>query len=116
MLQNSSQPSNNSIIFNANGRDYYRKKKDKLAFQRSIDLVVREDAIFIKYYGMDAYLKLFPDAEGFGMEWHRGVLRELARMKHEDMRDYLYGIRLAVGANLDKKAGREFKHLLKSLK
>ena len=116
MQQNSSQHSNKSEVFNSGNRDYYRKKKDKLSFQRSVDLVVREDAIFINYYGMESYLKLFPDAIDFSMEWHRGILRELKRIKNEDLRDYLYGIYLANGANIDKKAGREFKRLLKTLK
>lgn len=116
MQQISSQPSSNSIVFNSSNREYYRKKKAKIAFQHSIDLVVREDALFIKYYGMTAYLDLFPDAKDFDMDWHRGVIRELSRLDNDNLRAYLYGIRLAVGASLDKKAGRQFNHFLKSLK
>lgn len=116
MPQNSSQPSSNIVIFNSANRDYYRKKKDNLAFQKQIDVVVKDDALFIKYYGMSAFLELFPDAKGFSMDWHLGVIRELRRLQNEDLRAELCGFQMAVGANFSKKINKEFNKYLKSLR
>ena len=116
MPLNSSQPYSKSIFFNSSNRDYYRKKKDRLAFESKIDAVVRDDASFIKYYGMSAFLELFPDARGFNIDWHNGVIRELKRLDRQDLSMNLCGMQLAVGANFSKKINREFKVFIKSLR
>jgi len=116
MPQKLLQPSDNTVIFNSSNRDYYRKKKDNLAFKKQIDVVVRDDALFIKYYGMSAFLELFPDGKGFNMDWHYGVLRELRRLNNEDLRLQLCGIQMAVGSNFSKKINKEFNRFLKSLR
>lgn len=103
------------MIFNEGRRHYYMAKKRELARQRQAKEVVKEDALFIKYYGMDAYLELFPEAKDFGINWHREVIQELKELEKKQLGSLLGGIYSASGATKDKKMNRSFRKIIKGL-
>lgn len=96
-------------------REYYRKKKADIARKNEARNVVKEDAVFIRYYGMAAYLELFPEAKGFGINWHRSVVDELKRLERSEIASTLSGISVAIAANLSKKSARKFKRMIKDM-
>jgi hypothetical protein len=103
------------IIFNEERTAYYRAKKRELARKKEADLVIKEDALFIKYYGMSAYLELFPEAKYFGVSWHRSVVEELRNMERRQIGQLLSGIYSASAATKGKKANRKFRRIIKDL-
>lgn len=96
-------------------RNYYKAKKAEQARQAQARLKIKEDALFIHYYGMSAYLELFPDAKGFGMSWHRELLVQLQKIEKTKLANRLSGTALAVSASIDKKAARKFKRIIKDM-
>lgn len=102
-------------IFNAERSNYYKAKKRELTRQKAQSRIVQEDALFIRYYGMSAYIELFPEAKYMGVNWHRMVLDELQRLDRRQLAQELTGMSLAYAASQSKKAGRNFKRVLKDL-
>ena len=96
-------------------RNYYRAKKSEINNQSDAQKVIQEDALFIKYYGMDAYLKLFPEAAGFGIKWHREVIQELHKLERRQLGNELAGMSLAIASNLSKSSARKFKKVIKDM-
>lgn len=103
------------IIFNEERSAYYKAKKRDLARQKAARSVVKEDALFIHHYGMQAFLQLFPDAKDFGITWHRDVITELDRIKKRDLAQLLSGFYMASAATKDKKANRKFRQIINNL-
>ena len=64
---------------------------------------------------MSAFLELFPEAKGFGIEWHQDILAELITMENEHISRVLNGIALGYSASQDKKAGRRFRTMIADL-
>ena len=52
----------NKTVFDTGRSDYYRRKKTRISREEAERALILDDAVFIKHYGMDAYIKLFPDA------------------------------------------------------
>lgn len=102
-------------IFNTERSNYYKAKKRELARKREENKVVEEDALFVKYYGMSAYLKLFPEAKGFGINWHRQLLIELQRLERKKLANTLTGTSLAYAATQNNKSRRKFSRIIKDL-
>jgi len=103
------------IIFNEEHRSYYIAKKRELAQENHANSVIKDDALFIYYYGMNAYLELFPEAKGFSIEWHRKVVKELQKMERIRLGQLLGGIYSASGATKDKKMNRKFRKIVNDL-
>ena len=103
------------VIFNQDKSNYYKSKKRELARKDQADRVVQEDALFVHYYGMSAYLTLFPEAIGFGINWHRQLLRELQILDKKRLANELSGASMAHAANKSKKGSRMFKRMIKDL-
>lgn len=102
-------------IFNQERSNYYKAKKRELTRQSEENKVVAEDALFVHYYGMSAYLELFPEAKGFGIGWHRSLLVELQKLDKKRLGNELTGISMAYGANKSKKGNRTFRRMIKDL-
>lgn len=102
-------------FFNAENRDYYRKKKQEILNNKEDNLAIKEDAKFIHHYGMSAYLELVPELRGMGIGWHNKVVEELQRIRYREKAEMLLGIQLAVLSGQDKKAGRKFNRLIKEM-
>lgn len=102
-------------IFNAERSNYYKAKKRELARKREEDRVVEEDALYIHYYGMTAYLELFPEAKDFGISWHKQLLIELQRLERKKLANTLTGMSLAYASTKSKKSQRAFKRVIKDL-
>lgn len=102
-------------IFNAERSNYYKAKKREILRVKEENRVVEEDALFVYHYGMSAYLELFPEAKGFGMNWHNQMLVELQRLKKKEMGQYLSGTSMAVAATKNKKSSRLFRRIIQSL-
>lgn len=105
----------NKTVFNTGRSSYYREKKERLKLEEAERLLIAEDAVFIKHYGMDAYLKLFPEAVNNPVSWHNSVVKELQRLDRQSLANELTGISLAYGASQSKKAGRAFKAMIKGM-
>lgn len=94
---------------------YYKaKKREQLRVEES-KRIVREDATYIYYYGMSAFLELIPEAKGFGTNWHKEVLSELQRIERLKLADNLSGIASAYSATQSKKGNRSFIRMIKNL-
>jgi hypothetical protein len=102
-------------IFNQERRNYYIAKKRELARKKQANQVINEDALFIYHYGMIAYLELFPEAKGFGVEWHREIVKELQIMEKRRLANLLSGIYKASLATKYKKANRTFIRIIKEM-
>lgn len=105
----------NKTVFDTGRSDYYRQKKANIRREEAERALILDDAVFIKHYGMDAYIKLFPDAINQPMSWHMAVVKELQRLDRQSLANELTGISLAYGASQSKKAGRAFKAMIKGL-
>lgn len=105
----------NTTVFDTGRSEYYRQKKTRIRREDAERALILDDAVFIKYYGMDAYIKLFPDAVNQPMAWHNAVVKELQRLDRQSLANELTGISLAYGASQSKKAGRAFKAMIKGL-
>lgn len=105
----------NTTVFDTGRSDYYRQKKISIRREEAERALILDDAVFIKHYGMDAYIKLFPDALNQPMSWHMAVVKELQRLDRQSLANELTGISLAYGASQSKKAGRAFKAMIKGL-
>lgn len=103
------------FLLSESRRNYYKAKKAEEARRRQESKVYQEDAVFIKYYGMTAYLKLFPEAKDMGISWHREVVKELQRMEKKALASKLAGMSMAIGANMSKKSARKFKATLRDM-
>ena len=105
----------NTVVFNEERSSYYKAKKREIQRKNEASLVIQEDAQFIHYYGMSAYLELFPEAKEMGISWHREVLAELKRMERNRLGQQLSGYSMAYAANKSKKARRSFIRIIKDL-
>jgi len=103
------------IYFNQERAAYYRAKKRELKRKSDADRVVRDDARYIRHYGMSAFLELFPEAKGFGISWHQQVVEELESMQKRETASLLSGIYMANAATKNKKANRKFRRVIKDL-
>lgn len=104
-----------TTIFNEERSNYYKSKKRELVRKDQADRVVQEDALFVHYYGMSAYLTLFPEAIGFGINWHRQLLKELQILDRKRLANQLSGSSMAYAATKSKKGARQFKRMIKDL-
>lgn len=95
---------------------YYAKVKARRQAQNAMRDVVRQDAVFIHYYGMDAFLKLYPDAVDNSMEWHNAVVLELRAIEQRQLADTLVGIQSAVSASLYRKAAHRFARTIRNMR
>lgn len=102
-------------IFNEERSNYYKAKKRELSRVNEETKVVAEDALFVHYYGMSAYLELFPEAKDFGIGWHRSLLVELQKLDKKKMGNYLSGTSMAYAATQSRKANRGFRRMIKDL-
>lgn len=96
-------------------RNYYKAKKLEISRKEQEREVVRNDALYIKYYGMSAYMELFPDAKDFGTKWHSEVIEELVKLDRKALANQLSGIAMAVSAGNSKKSARKFKRVIKDM-
>lgn len=104
-----------TVVFDTGRSDYYKKKKSQRQQEEKDRQLVAEDAVYIKHYGMDAYLRLFPEAKDFPISWHRAVVKELQRLERQSLANTLNGFALASAAKYGKKAGKAFRSLIKDL-
>lgn len=102
-------------VFNAERREYYIAKKRRLQADAIAREAVRQDALYIHHYGMDAYLQLFPDAVDMGVSWHEAVVKELEQMEREKLAQTLNGVSQAFAATQSKKGNRAFRSLVRAL-
>ena len=105
----------NTTVFNTERSDYYKEKKQRLRREEEERLLVADDAVYIKHYGMSAYLTLVPDAVNFSVSWHEAVIKELQRLERQSLANELTGIALATASSQSKKAGRAFKAMIKGM-
>lgn len=103
------------VVFDTGRSDYYKKKKSIRQQEEKDRQLVAEDAVYIKHYGMDAYLRLFPEAKDMSISWHRAVVRELQRLERQSLANTLNGFALASASKHGKKAGKAFRSLIKDL-
>jgi len=96
-------------------QNYYKSKKAEITRKNQESKVVKDDAMFIRYYGMSAYLELFPEAKDFGVSWHREVVKELVKLEKRNMASFLSGNNMAISAIFSKKAARKFKRVIKGM-
>ena len=102
-------------IFNEERSNYYKAKKRELTRLKTEERVAEEDALFVHYYGMSAYIELFPEVKGFGMSWHTQVLKELQKLERRNLAQQLTGNALAYASTKSKKSARHFKRMVKDL-
>lgn len=94
---------------------YYKAKKSEQQRQEQQRQTIIDDALFIHYYGMDAYLKLNPDAIDYSISWHRQVLKELQNLDKVKLANHLTGMSLAYSASMSKKSSNKFKTMIKGM-
>lgn len=105
----------NKTVFDTGRSDYYRQKKATIRREEAERALILDDAVFIKHYGMDAYIKLFPDAVEQPMAWHTAVVKELQRLERQELANLLTGISLGYAATQSKKAQRAFNNMIKGM-
>lgn len=105
----------NTTVFDTGRSDYYRQKKAIIRREEAERELILDDAVFIKHYGMDAYIKLFPDAVNQPMSWHNAVVKELQRLEKQELANLFTGVSLAYAATQSKEARREFNNMIKGL-
>ena len=105
----------NTTVFDTGRSEYYREKKTRISREEAERALILDDAVFIKHYGMDAYIKLFPDAVNQPMAWHNAVVKELQRLEKQELANLLTGISLGYAATQSKKARRAFNNMIKSM-
>ena len=105
----------NTTVFNTGRSEYYRQKKTRIRQEEAERALILDDAVFIKHYGMDAYIKLFPDAINQPMRWHMAVVKELQRLEKQELANLLTGMALAYSATQSKKSKRAFNNMIKGM-
>ena len=105
----------NKTVFDTGRSEYYRQKKNRIRREEAERALILDDAVFIKHYGMDAYIKLFPDAVNQPMAWHMAVVKELQRLEKQELANLLTGTSLAYAATYSKKAQRAFNNMIKGM-
>lgn len=105
----------NTTVFDTGRSEYYRQKKATIRQEEAERALILDDAVFIKHYGMDAYIKLFPDAINQPMTWHNAVVKELQRLEKQELANLLTGVSLAYAATQSKKARRAFNNMIKGM-
>ena len=105
----------NTTVFDTGRSDYYRQKKAIIRQEYAERALILDDAVFIKHYGMDAYIKLFPDAVNQPMAWHMAVVKELQRLEKQELANLIAGISLGYAATQSKKARRAFNNMIKGM-
>lgn len=105
----------NKTVFDTGRSEYYRQKKESIRREEAERALILDDAAFIKHYGMDAYIKLFPDAVNQPISWHRAVVKELQRLEKQELANLLTGTSLAYAATQSKKAQRAFNNIIKGM-
>lgn len=103
------------VVFNEERSEYYKKKQERLKFEREDRASISDDATFIKYYGMSAFLELFPEAKDMPMEWHKEVVKEIQRIDKKQLASKLSGIAIATAAHKSKKSNRLLKKTLREM-
>lgn len=94
---------------------YYKAKKREELRTKEAKRIIREDATYIYYYGMSAFLELFPEARDFGVNWHKEIISELQRIERVKLADKLSGTASAYGAVQSKKGNSAFSRLIRHL-
>lgn len=102
-------------IFNEERSAYYKAKKREISRKREANRVVKEDALYIHYYGMTAYMELFPEAREFGTNWHIQIIEELENIRVKHLGQTFSGFYMASAATKDKGANRKFRKMIKDL-
>lgn len=105
----------NKTVFDTGRSEYYRQKKESIRREEAERALILDDAVFIKHYGMDAYIKLFPDAVNQPISWHRAVVKELQRLEKQELANLLTGTSLAYAATQSKEAQRAFNNIIKGM-
>lgn len=105
----------NKTVFDTGRSEYYRQKKASIRREEAERALILDDAVFIKHYGMDAYIKLFPDAVNQPMTWHMAVVKELQRLEKQELANLLTGMSLGYAATQSKKAQRAFNNMIKGM-
>ena len=105
----------NKTVFDTGRSEYYRQKKTRIIQEEAERALILDDAVFIKHYGMDAYIKLFPDAVNQPMSWHLAVVKELQRLEKQELANLLTGISLGYAATQSKKSRRAFNNMIKGM-
>ena len=105
----------NKTVFDTGRSDYYRQKKASIRLEEAERALILDDAVFIKHYGMDAYIKLFPDVVNQPMSWHNAVVKELQRLEKQELANLLTGVSLGYAATQSKKAQRAFNNMIKGM-
>lgn len=105
----------NKTVFDTGRSEYYRQKKTRIRQEEAERALILDDAVFIKHYGMDAYIKLFPDVVDQPMAWHNAVVKELQRLEKQELANLLTGTSLGYAATRSKKARRAFNNMIKGM-
>ena len=105
----------NTTVFDTGRSEYYRQKKTRISQEEAERALILDDAVFIKHYGMDAYIKLFPDVVNQPMSWHMAVVKELQRLEKQELANLLTGVSLGYAATQSKKAQRAFNNMIKGM-
>ena len=104
-----------TVVFNESNRAYYIAKKARIELDSDDKNTVKNDARFVVAYGMDAFLKIYPDAIEQSAKWHEQLLIEVERQKRVETSTLLTGIALASNAPYSKSAGRKLSNYIKDL-
>ena len=102
-------------VFDTGRSEYYREKKTRISREEAERELILDEAVFIKHYGMEAYIKLFPDAVNQPMAWHMAVVKELQRLEKQELANLLTGTSLAYAATYSKKDKRAFNNMIKGM-
>ena len=105
----------NTTVFDTGRSEYYREKKTRISREEAERALILDDAVFIKHYGMDAYIKLFPDAVNQPVSWHMAVVKELQRLEKQELANLLTGVSLGYAATQSKEAQRAFNNMIKGM-
>lgn len=105
----------NTTVFDTGRSEYYRQKKISIRREEDERALILDDAVFIKHYGMDAYIKLYPDTVNQPMAWHNAVVKELQRLEKQELANLLTGVSLGYAATQSKKARRAFNNMIKGM-
>lgn len=97
-------------------RIYYKTKQARERREREANRIIEDDAMYIRHYGMSAFLQLFPEAIHFGADYHERIVQELERMSRKELAQQLSGIAMAIAATKYKKSNRRFTKMLKDLR
>lgn len=97
-------------------RLYYKAKQAADRREREANRIIEEDARFVRFYGMQAFIELSPVVKGFSYGYHEKLVTELEKIHKRDLAQELTGISMAIAATKYKKSNRRFTKMIKDLR